>query len=118
MVTPHCLNVDSRHITLYLQRALLLAHNQHERKIVMTRMKHTEVCLFVFMVTAGGTAFATCPNTMPLELLTDCIVYEGDGSSSFPTGDYAYMDRYQNWLKMQPQGTILPPNTTGFPTSK
>jgi hypothetical protein len=111
--------VDSRHISSYLQRALLLAHNHHERKKFMTMIKHAEVCLSVFMVTVGGTAFATCPNTMPLELLTDCIVYEGDGSSSFPTGDYAYMDRYQDWLKAQPQGTILPPNTTtGLPTNK
>jgi hypothetical protein len=84
----------------------------------MTRMKHTEVCLFVFMVTAGGTAFATCPNTMPLELLTDCIVYEGDGSSSFPTSDYAYMDRYQDWLEAQPQGTILLPYKAGLPAIK
>jgi hypothetical protein len=85
----------------------------------MTRIKHAEVCLSLFMVTVGGTAFATCPNTMPLELLTDCIVYEGDGSSSFPTGDYAYMDRYQDWLKAQPQGMILPPNTTTrLPTNK
>ena len=80
----------------------------------MTGMKRTEVCLFVFMVTAGSTAFATCPNTMPLELLADCIVYEGDGSSSFPTSDYAHMDRYQNWLKTQPQGTTLPPYGAGL----
>ena len=84
----------------------------------MKRTKHTEVCLFVFMVTAGGAAFATCPNTMPLELLTDCIVYEGDGSSNFPTSDYAYMDRYQAWLKTQPQETILLTDTAGLPTNK
>lgn len=84
----------------------------------MTRMKHTEVCLFVLMVTAGGTVFATCPNTMPLELLTDCIVYEGDESSGFPTSDYAYMDRYQDWLKAQPQGTTLPPYKAGLPAIK
>jgi hypothetical protein len=84
----------------------------------MTRMKHTEVCLFVFMVTAGSTAFATCPNTMPVELLTDCIAHEGDGASSFPTSDYAHMDRYQDWLTTQPQGTILPPDTAGLPIIK
>ena len=76
-------------------------------------MKHTEVCLFVCMVTAGSTAFATCPNTMPLELLVDCIVYEGDGASNFPTSDYAYIDRYQAWLKAQPPTTIFPTDTGG-----
>jgi hypothetical protein len=80
----------------------------------MTRTKHTKVCLFVFMIAAGGTAFATCPNTMPLELLTDCIVYEGDGSSSFPTSDYANRDRYQDWLNTQPLGTTLPTYTAGL----
>ena len=70
------------------------------------------------MVTAGGTAFATCPNTMPLELLTDCIVYEGDGSSSFPSSDYAYMGRYQDWLATQPQGTTFPPYKAGLPAIK
>lgn len=85
----------------------------------MPRTKHTKVCLFVFMVAAGGagTAFATCPNSMPIQLLLDCIVYEGDEVSSFPTSDYAYMDRYQNWLKTQPQGTTLLPNTAGFPAN-
>jgi hypothetical protein len=84
----------------------------------MTRTKHTQVCLFVFMVTAGSAALATCPNTMPLELLTDCIVYEGGGASSFPTSDYAHMYRYQDWLKTQPQGTIFPPDTAGLPMIK
>jgi len=79
----------------------------------MTRMKHTEVCLFVFMVTAGGTAFATCPNSMPMELLVDCIGYEGDVESSLPTSDYAYMDRYQVWLKTQPPTAIFPSDTAG-----
>jgi hypothetical protein len=81
-------------------------------------MKHTEVCIFIFTVTAGGTALATCPNTMPLELLTDCLVYEGDGESSFPTTDYAYMDRYQEWLNTQPQGTMMPPYAAGLPTNQ
>jgi hypothetical protein len=84
----------------------------------MTRTKHTKVCLFVFMIAAGGTAFATCPNTMPLELLTDCIVYEGDGSSSFPTSDYAYLDRYQDWLKTQPPTAIFPSDAAGSPITE
>ena len=84
----------------------------------MTSTKHTQVCLFVFMISAGGTALATCPNTMPLELLTDCIVYEGGGESSFPASDYAHIDRYHDWLKAQPQGTMFPPNTAGLPMIK
>ena len=83
----------------------------------MTRTKHPKVCLFVFMITTVSTASATCPNTMPIELLVDCIVYEGDGASSFPTSDYAYMDRYQDWLEKQPQGTMLPSNSTGLPAN-
>ena len=79
----------------------------------MTSTKHTQVCLFVFMITAGGTAFATCPNAMPVELLVDCIAYEGNGESSSPTLDYAYMERYQVWLKTQPQTAIFPSDTAG-----
>jgi hypothetical protein len=84
----------------------------------MTRTKHTQVCLFVFMITAGGTAFATCPNAMPVELLVDCIAYEGNGESSSPTLDYAYMDRYQVWLKTQREGTTFPADTAGSPMTK
>jgi hypothetical protein len=80
----------------------------------MTRTKHTQFCLFIFMISACGTALATYPDMMPLELLTDCIVYEGDGSSSFPTSDYANRDRYQDWLNTQPQGTTLPTYTAGL----
>ena len=83
----------------------------------MTSTKHTQVLLFLFMIAAGGTAFATCPNSMPMQLLVDCVVYEGDGVSSFPTSDYAYMDRYQDWLGKQPPGTLLPSNTAGLPTN-
>jgi hypothetical protein len=61
----------------------------------MRRIKHAEICLFVLTITNGGAALATCPNTMSLKLLVDCIVYERDGSS-YPTSDYAYMDRYQD----------------------
>lgn len=78
----------------------------------MTRIKHAQISLCVFMITASGTASATCPNTMPLELLRDCVVYEGAGSS-FPTSDYAHMDRYQDWLKTQLPATMFPPETHG-----
>jgi len=80
-------------------------------------MKHAEVCLSLLMITAGGAAFATCPNTMPLELLVDCIVYEG-GGSSFPASDYAYMDHYQVWVKTQSPTTIFPPDTADSPMIK
>ena len=82
----------------------------------MRRIKAVEVGLFVFAFAASGAAMATCPNTMPLALLVDCVVYEGEGSSSFPTGYYAYMDRYQDWVKTQPATVIFPPETTAAPT--
>ena len=118
MVTLYCLNVGSRHITLYPHRALLLAQNHHERNKVMKRTKHTKVCLFVVMISAGGTALATCPDTMPVALLVDCIVYEGDEESSFPTGDYTYMDHYQAWLKTQPPTAIFPSDAAGSPITE
>jgi len=83
----------------------------------MRRKIYAEVGLSVFMITAGGMALATCPNTMPLELLVDCIVYERDGSS-FPTGDYAYMERYQVWLKTQSPTVIFPSDTADSPVIK
>jgi hypothetical protein len=43
---------------------------------------------------------ADCPNAMPLQLLTDCIVYE-DAGQSFPTSDYAHMDLYSSWIEAQ-----------------
>ena len=79
----------------------------------MIRNKYAGVGLFVFTITANGAALATCPNSMPLELLVDCIVYERAGSS-FPTSDYANMDRYQEWLKTQRQGTTFPPDSSGL----
>jgi hypothetical protein len=42
-------------------------------------------------------ALADCPNTMPSQLLQDCITYEGAGSV-FPTDDYAHMNMYNDWL--------------------
>jgi hypothetical protein len=73
----------------------------HERIEVMTRIKHAEVGLFVFTVTASGVAVAAnCPNTLPVQLLEDCIQYENSGRS-FPADDYVYMDQYQDWLRTQ-----------------
>lgn len=62
--------------------------------------KHAGVVLFIFTITGSGLVMADCPNTMPEQLQTDCIVYEGAGAS-FPTNDYAHMDQYKNWQKTQ-----------------
>ena len=59
--------------------------------------EHARVALSVFAITASGMAFADCPNTMPSQLLQDCITYEGAGST-FPTSDYAHMNTYNDWL--------------------
>jgi len=58
------------------------------------------VGLLVLTMTGSGLSLADCPNTMPLQLLEDCITYENAGHS-FPTGDYAHMDQYQEWLRSQ-----------------
>jgi hypothetical protein len=79
----------------------------------MTRIKPAAVCLFVFTITASGAASAGCPHAMPVQLLEDCIVYEGFGSR-FPTGGYAYMERIQDWLKIQQLTAITPTNTARF----
>jgi hypothetical protein len=115
MVTSYCLDMDSRHKLYEVQRALPEVHNHNEGNKVMKRIKHAGVGLFVFAFTASGAAMATCPNTMPLELLVDCFVYEGNGSSSSPTGYNAYMDRYQDWLRMQPTTVVFPPETAASP---
>ena len=56
--------------------------------------------LFLCGVVTSSLAMADCPNTLPEQLLEDCVVYEGAGAS-FPTSDYAHMDLYNNWLKTQ-----------------
>ena len=66
----------------------------------MKIIKRAEVGLAIFIVTSSSVALADCPNTMPEQLLNDCIVYEGAGNG-FPTSDYAHMDQYQDWLKTQ-----------------
>jgi hypothetical protein len=62
--------------------------------------KKVRVGLFLCGVATSGLAAAECPDSMPEQLMKDCIVYEGAGSS-FPTSDYAHMDQYQDWLKKQ-----------------
>jgi hypothetical protein len=56
--------------------------------------------IFLCGIVASSLAMADCINTMPEQLLEDCIVYEGAGTN-FPPSDYAHMDQYQGWLKMQ-----------------
>jgi len=58
------------------------------------------VGLFLCGIVSGSVALADCPNTMPSQLLQDCITYEGAGST-FPTSDYAHKDLYNVWLKEQ-----------------
>jgi len=62
--------------------------------------KEVRVGLFLCGIVTGSLALADCPDSMPSQLLQDCIVYEGAGST-FPTGDYAHMDLYNNWMKKQ-----------------
>jgi hypothetical protein len=80
----------------------------------MINSKRIEVGLFVFATMASGWALADCPNTMPEQLLNDCIVYEGAGSS-FPTSDYAHMDQCQDWLKTQQPIAMSQPNIATTP---
>ena len=62
--------------------------------------QQAKVGLFVFAITASGLALADCPNSMPPQLLQDCITYEGAGSV-FPTDDYAHIELYNDWMKDQ-----------------
>jgi hypothetical protein len=75
----------------------------------MEMVKHAQVCLIVFTITASGLALADCPTTMPNQLLQDCIVSEGAGYS-FPTNEYAHLDQYRDWLKTQRPKAITQPN--------
>lgn len=71
----------------------------------------------IFAITVSGLALADCPNTMPSQLLQDCITYEGAGSS-FPTSDYAHMAQYHDWLKTQQPLAISQPTTAAMPKVK
>ena len=83
----------------------------------MEMMNCAEVGLFLFTITASGLALANCPGSMPEQLLNDCIVYEGAGSS-FPTSDYAHMDLYQWLLKTQYPIETSKPNIAATPQIK
>ena len=83
----------------------------------METMKHAQVGLFLFTITASGLALANCPGSMPVQLLEDCIVVESSGSS-YPNSTYANMEQYQAWLKTQPPTAILPSDTAGSPMIK
>lgn len=62
--------------------------------------KSVNIGLLVLMLTGSGLSWADCPNSMPQQLLQDCIVYEGAGAT-FPSSDYAYMDEYIQWINAQ-----------------
>lgn len=62
--------------------------------------KKAPVGLFLCGIVSGSVTLADCVDTMPPQLLQDCITYEGAGST-FPTSDYAHMDLYNEWLKEQ-----------------
>jgi len=79
----------------------------------MEIMKHAQAGIFLFAITASGLVLANCPGSMPVELLEDCIVYEGAGTD-FPASDYAYMDQYQDWLKIQQPPAIAQPTTAAI----
>ena len=83
----------------------------------MESIKHAQAGLLLVAITARGLVLATCPGSMPEQLLEDCIVYEGAGAS-FPTSDYAHMDQYQVWLKTQQPLAISQPTTAAMPLAK
>ena len=62
----------------------------------MEIMKHAQVGLFLFAITASGLTLANCPGSMPLQLLEDCIVVEGSGSN-FPHKTYHNMELDKEW---------------------
>jgi hypothetical protein len=66
----------------------------------MKMTKHVEAILLIFTTAVSGLAIADCPNNLPVQLLEDCLVYEGAGNS-FPPDDYVNMDIYQNWVAAQ-----------------
>jgi len=56
-------------------------------------------------VLAVGGANASCPVDMPVQLLEDCIVVEGSGSS-FPNETYDNMGLYKEWLATKSVRTV------------
>lgn len=83
----------------------------------MEMMKRAQIGLFVFAITVSGLVLAECPDTMSEQLLEDCVVYEGAGSS-FPTSDYAHMDQYQDWLKTHQPLAVSQPTAATSPKNK
>ena len=68
--------------------------------------KKVRVGLLLCGIVTSSLVMADCPNTMTVQLLEDCIVVEGSGSS-FPNSTYANMDQYQDWLKTQEHQDVL-----------
>ena len=63
---------------------------------------------FLCGILVSSLVMAGCPNTMPVKLLEDCIVYENAGHS-FPPSDYVYMAMYKDWLiEQQPIAMSAP----------
>jgi len=62
--------------------------------------KSGNIGLLVLIITGSGLSLADCPNSMPQQLLQDCIVYESAGTT-FPGSDYAYMDEYIDRINTQ-----------------
>ena len=62
--------------------------------------KKARIVLFLCGIATSSLAMADCPNTMPEQLIEDCIVNENAGHS-FPPSGYVYMDMYQEWVKAQ-----------------
>ena len=83
----------------------------------MEMMKCVELSLFLFTIIVSGLVLVNCPGSMPEQLLNDCIVYEGAGSS-FSTSDYAHMAQYHDWLKRQQPLAISQPTTAAMPKVK
>ena len=82
-----------------LQRhQLRLLNNWYQESGLMK--KYGNIGLLVLIITGSGLSLADCPNSMPQQLLQDCIVYEGAGTT-FPSSDYAYMDEYIDWINTQ-----------------
>ena len=62
--------------------------------------KKTYIVLFLCGIVTSSLAMADCPETMPVQLLKDCIVNE-DAGHSFPPSGYVNMGMYQDWDKAQ-----------------
>jgi len=68
--------------------------------------KKVRISVFLYGIVTSSLVMADCPNTMPEQLLTDCIVNESAGHS-FPPSGYVYMDMYQDWVMAQQPKTLF-----------